>query len=193
NETPRPDVGGTRITSAWLLSLPRRECKYRFRHVILPSRSSNLRSCTRSFYPEELVNLVDALEIPEVIRTHSRCAFKGIEALCLLIARFRSAGEQYELSMKYNRAQLAISEVVNELVEYLDDRWKHLLDFDHNGLLTTEHMQQYADAIYTKGAPLRYIWGFIDCTIRAICRPSRYQHQSYNGYKKLHANKFQAV
>ncbi|KAF7334803.1 DDE Tnp4 domain-containing protein [Mycena sanguinolenta] len=133
------------------------------------------------------------MDVPEVFRTQNRSAFTRIEALCLLLARFRSAGDQFDLSMQYNRSQSAISEVVNELTEYLDDTWSHLLDFDTNGLLTRTRMQIYADAIHAAGAPLRHIWGFIDCTIRCMCRPSWWQRQVYNGHKKVHANKFQAV
>ncbi|KAJ7175617.1 hypothetical protein C8R46DRAFT_850053, partial [Mycena filopes] len=169
---PRPDIGGTRITTTWLYSLNRRDCEWRFR-----------------FYPEDLVIVLD---IPDIMWTRYRCAFEGIEALCLLIARFRSTGDLYELSTKYNRTQSAISDIVKDLVEYLEERWGHLLDFDTT-LLTMERMKQYADTIHAKGAPLQHIWGFIDCTIRAICRHSRWQWQAYNGYKKIHAMKFQAV
>jgi hypothetical protein len=67
------------------------------------------------------------------------------------------------------------------------------LDFDANGLLAPARLQEYASAIHAKGAPLDSVWGFLDCTIRGICRPSRWQRVAYNGYKKIHAIKFQAV
>jgi nuclease HARBI1 len=34
---------------------------------------------------------------------------------------------------------------------------------------------------------------FVDGTVRPICRPSRRQKQAYNGHKRIHALKFQAV
>jgi hypothetical protein len=37
------------------------------------------------------------------------------------------------------------------------------------------------------------VCGFINCTIRRICRPSHWQWQAYNCHKKYHALKFQAV
>jgi hypothetical protein len=131
--------------------------------------------------------------IPETIQTESRSVFTRVEALCILLARFRSAGDLFELSMKYNRSNSAISEIINELTVFLDDKWSHLLEFDTNGLLTRSRTQIYADAIYAAGSPLRYIWGFIDCIIRCMCHPSWWQRQAYNGHKKVHANKFQAV
>jgi hypothetical protein len=43
------------------------------------------------------------------------------------------------------------------------------------------------------GAPLETVWGFIDCTIRHIAKPSKWQRAAYNGHKKFHALKFQAI
>ncbi|KAJ6455572.1 hypothetical protein C8R47DRAFT_943706, partial [Mycena vitilis] len=172
----RPEIGGTRITWEWLNSIRRRDCLYRFR-----------------FFPEEIHDLAVAMNIPEVVKTDNGCSFDRIEALCLLLARFRSAGDQFELSMKYDRSQAAISQVINKLTEDLDEEWHHLLDFDANGVLSPTRMQMYADAIHAAGSPLRYIWGFIDCTIRCMCRPTWWQRQAFNGHKKVHANKFQAV
>jgi len=37
------------------------------------------------------------------------------------------------------------------------------------------------------------VWGFIDGTMRAICRPDKSQEIYYSGYKKCHAVKYQAL
>ncbi|KAF8215445.1 hypothetical protein K438DRAFT_1544831, partial [Mycena galopus ATCC 62051] len=172
----RAQIGGERISYQWLQGLPQAECLYRFR-----------------LKADEIADLADVLDIPSPFRTTSRYAFSRFEALALLLARFRSAGDIQDLSMMYDRCHSSISELVNELSEYLDERWGHLLDFDSNGLLSPASMQEYADAIHDSGAPLDGIWGFIDCTIRAVCRPRFFQRVAYNGYKKIHATKFQAV
>ena len=99
----------------------------------------------------------------------------------------------YELTARYDRSQSSISECINGLVDILDSRWNHLLDFDTDGVLHPDALCSYADAIRKAGAPAQTIWGFIDCTIRRICRPSIFQRVVYNGYKKYHALKFQAV
>ncbi|KAJ7170969.1 hypothetical protein C8R46DRAFT_853779, partial [Mycena filopes] len=172
----RPPVGGQRISWAWLTSLDPANCRYQFR-----------------FYAAEIYDLAVALDIPAVFRTKSRYAFPRIEALGILLARFRSAGDMFELTTKYNRSQGAISEIVNELSEFLDERWSHLLDFDTNTLLSQERMTEYAAAVYAAGAPLKCVWAFIDCTIRAMCRPTWWQRIVYNGYKKIHATKYQGL
>ena len=42
-------------------------------------------------------------------------------------------------------------------------------------------------------APIQTIWGFIDCTIHAMCHPTWFQCQGYSGHKKVHTLKYQAV
>ncbi len=141
----------------------------------------------------DIYEMVEGLEIPETFRTSHGYVFTGIEALCILCARFRSAGNMYDLTMQYDRSQSSISQCVNELVELLDEAWEHLLDYDHTHLLAPSKLLEYSDAIKHRGAPTEKVFGFIDCTIRRICRPSVHQRQAYNGHKKVHALKFQAL
>ena len=51
----------------------------------------------------------------------------------------------------------------------------------------------YADAIYRSGAALENCWGFIDETVRPVCRPGENQRAIYNGHKRVHSVKFQSV
>lgn len=146
-----------------------------------------------SFTADELVKMANILEIPDTFITKSRYQFLAVEALALLCARFSSAGDIYDLSVRHDRSQSSISEVINELSIYLDETWKHLLDFDEHHLLSPANLKRYAGAIYKAGAPLQTIWSFIDCTLRQMCRPSRWQRQAYSGHKKYHAVKFQAL
>ena len=59
--------------------------------------------------------------------------------------------------------------------------------------LSPQKLDEYADAIKRKGAALNNCFGFIDGTVRPICRPRRDQEVVYNGHKKVHALKFQSV
>lgn len=54
-------------------------------------------------------------------------------------------------------------------------------------------LQIYSDAVAAKGAALQNCFGFIDGTIHPICRPEEQQRILYNGHKRLHSLKFQAV
>ena len=59
--------------------------------------------------------------------------------------------------------------------------------------LSPPNLQSFADAIHNKGAALNNCWGFVDGTVRPICRPGRNQRLFYNGHKRMHALKFQSV
>ncbi|KAJ3777033.1 hypothetical protein FB446DRAFT_616707, partial [Lentinula raphanica] len=176
SEVPHPEQCGQRISMEFLNALPHRECLYWFR-----------------FYAEEIEELARLLRIPDPFITKTRSRFSAIEALALLLARFQSPGDIYSLVLRYDHSQSAISEVVNELTVYLNDTWHHLLEpCNSNPNITTEHMTVFAAALKNHGAPLDFIWAFVDCTIRGMCRPTYHQHQAYNGYKHVHALKYQA-
>ena len=77
--------------------------------------------------------------------------------------------------MQFNRSQGAIASVVNDLAMFLDERWKHLLEYDHEYLLHSHKLVEYAKAIYESGAALLNIFGFIDEAIWRICKPICHQ------------------
>ena len=54
-------------------------------------------------------------------------------------------------------------------------------------------MPAMARALAAKGSPLDNCVGFLDGTVRPICRPQQNQREVYNGHKRLHALKFQSL
>ena len=73
------------------------------------------------------------------------------------------------------------------------DTWHHLLTTFEQTWLDPLNFEMFADAIHDKGAALSNCWGFIDGTVRPICRPGKRQRLVYNGHKKVHAIKFQSI
>ena len=60
--------------------------------------------------------------------------------------------------------------------------------------LNPRSLQIYADAIHGNGGTLPpNCFGFIEGTVRPICRPKKLQRTVYNGHKRVHALKFQWV
>ena len=51
----------------------------------------------------------------------------------------------------------------------------------------------HPDAIYRSGEALEDCWGFIDRTVRPVCRPGENQRAIHNGHKRVHSIKFQSV
>jgi hypothetical protein len=54
-------------------------------------------------------------------------------------------------------------------------------------------MPYYAALIHQKCGLVDSVWGFIDGTLRKICRPTYFQKQAYSGHKRSHGIKFQSV
>lgn len=85
-----------------------------------------------------------------------------------------------------------ICEIFNLTIEVIFDQWGHLVDqLQHEAILPKIDM--FCEAIHAQGAPLPNCWGFLDGTVRAIARPRRHQRLWYNGWKRKHALKYQAV
>ena len=60
-------------------------------------------------------------------------------------------------------------------------------------LVVPEKLAIYARAVHEHGAILNNCWGFMDGTVRPICRPTQHQGVMYNGHKRVHAVKYQSV
>ena len=56
--------------------------------------------------------------------------------------------------------------------------------------LNPAKLEEYAQAISDRGAALKNCLGFIDGTVRPICRPDQNQRVIYNGHKKVTDSSF---
>ena len=86
-----------------------------------------------------------------------------------------------------------ISIVSNHVMDSVHDRWNHLLHTFNQPWLQPHKLEEYCDAISQSGAPLHNCFGFVDGTVRPLCRPGEHQRILYNGHKRVHAIKFQSV
>jgi hypothetical protein len=115
-----------------------------------------------------------------------------LEGVALICVHYSHTGNLVNLFKRFARPLLVILEIVNKFMALIDVCWVHVLDFDPV-LLSPKNLDMYAAAISECRASMHSIWGFLDCTIRQICHPSLAQQIAYNGYKKVHMLKFQAV
>ena len=87
-----------------------------------------------------------------------------------------------QLSLAFMWVTDFIYETHQHLVTSLDQPW-----------LLPQQLRTFADAIHQKGGALTNCWGFVDGTVRPICRPGMHQEVMYNGRKRIHTLKFQSV
>ncbi|CAB1099714.1 unnamed protein product [Ectocarpus sp. CCAP 1310/34] len=140
--------------------------------------------------------LLHELQLPEEIEIH-RGGF-GVSrvpidlALAVTIWRLACPTTLIRDRLFWGIAEQMICDIFNLTIEAIFDRWGHLVNqLQHDAILSKIDM--FCQAIHEKGTPLTRCWGSIDGTIRAISRPKRSQRLWYNGRKRKHALKYQAI
>ena len=113
--------------------------------------------------------------------------FEGVvEAFCVPVSICRygsSIGETSSTTLQ----------ITNRMMDYLFDEYSHLLADLNQPWLSRDRLRHFAATIHDKGAPLENCWGFIDGTVRPLCKPDENQRILYNGHKRVHGIKFQSV
>ena len=73
------------------------------------------------------------------------------------------------------------------------NRYCYLLPNFNHPLLSPVQLERYETSVQDRGAALDNCWGFVDGTVRPLCRPQYHKRFLYNGHKRLHSIKFQSV
>ena len=137
--------------------------------------------------------LADALKIPSVIITNNRLRATGVDALCMLLRRLSYPNRLVEHIRLFGRSDDEISRFCSHVAAHLYSNFKGLFSNLNARRLIPRKLKELSQAISAQGAPLQNVWGFVDGTVRPICRPGIHQRQVYNGHKRVHALKFQSV
>ena len=141
----------------------------------------------------DIYALVDVFNLPDKITCPNRFSVYSDEALCMLLRRFAYPCRYEDLVPLFGRPVPQLSMVVGEAMDLLHVQFGRLLSRLHQPWLSQAQLAQFSEAIYRKGAALDNCWGFIDGTVRPVCRPGENQRVLYNGHKRVHAIKFQSV
>ena len=142
---------------------------------------------------QDIPRLADALGIPMVIKCQQRSICDGVEGLCMLLRRFAYPCSLSDVIARFGRPVPVISMITKEVMNFIYENHHQRLTQWNQFLLSPASLQEYADAIHRAGAALDSCFGFIDGTVRPICRPGKEQRLVYNGHKRVHALKFQST
>lgn len=150
------------------------------------------------FGKSEFLRLFAALRLPSVwISEHGdRCT--GQEALLMVLYRLHRPVTLFDMKELFGRGEGAISAVINEVMKWVVDRYKIVLNWDCHRLVP-RLLQQFADAVFEEVrdiAPgMNDVIGFIDGTLQVCARPkgSKEQEVLFSGHKRRHGLKFQAI
>ena len=92
----------------------------------------------------------------------------------------------------FGRSKSVLSSIFNFALDHVYGKCKHLLSFDWERL-TPSYMDEMCSGNKSKGSILENCVGFIDDTVRPMCRPGERQRLYYNGHKRIHALKYQSI
>ena len=145
------------------------------------------------FKKGDIFRLAAALHLPGVFRCQNGVVVGTVEGLCIALKRFAYPCRYADLIPRFGRPVSQLCMVANLVVDYVNDRFGYLLTDLDQPWLSLQCLKMFADTIHNKGAALDNCWGFIDGTVRPICRPGEHQRIFYNGHKRLHTIKFQSV
>ena len=144
-----------------------------------------------SLHKNEIPRLAESLDIPETFFCQGTTA-PGIEGLCLLLRRLTYPCRYSDLIPRFGRPIPELSMIYNIVLYHIYNTHGHRISQWNNTILDPASLERYAEAIHNKGAVLDNCIGFIDGTVRPICRPGELQRVVYNGHKRVHALKLQS-
>ena len=116
-----------------------------------------------------------------------------IEGLCILLKRYSYPNWYLDLIPKFCRPVPQLCMIANHVTNFIYERWHHLLTSFNQPWPSPANLKRYANYIHQSGAPIEYCWGFMDGTVRSVCRPGERQRQLCNGHKRVHGIKFSSI
>lgn len=146
------------------------------------------------FHKNDLPILAEVLGIPDQFVLEQRSVIGGMEALCMLLKRLTYPCRYSDMMHRFGQRPLSVlCLATNRVVEFVYAAHHRRITDWNLAVLNPPALQTYADCIHQHGAPLNNCFGFIDGTVRPIARPGTNQRILYNGHKRVHSLKFQAV
>jgi hypothetical protein len=151
--------------------------------------------CKTEFRVEknDIPGLADTLGIPEIVKCSQGTICGREEALCILLKRFAYPCRYSDLIPTFGRPVPELAMINYKMISLIFYIHGHRLTEWNHQILHPEALETYATAVSNKGAALTNCFGFVDGTVRQICRPGKNQRVVYNGHKRVHALKFQSV
>ena len=137
--------------------------------------------------------IAPCLRVPPIFKCSNGTICDGTEGLCIVLKRFAYPCRYSDMMPIFARSAPELSMISNQVTDWIYNTHGHKVTQWNHGILNPSLIATYADAVHTKGAALDNCFGFIDGTVWPISRPISHQRIVYNGHKRVHALKFQAV
>ena len=113
--------------------------------------------------------------------------------LCIVLKRLSYPCRFSDLQTFFNRPRRECNLFFLVGLEHLYSKFHSRITDWNQPWLTPDALVGYCQAVHNKGAPLMNCWGFVDGTVRKMCRPKYHQREVFSGHKRFHGLKFQSV
>ena len=124
------------------------------------------------FSKSQLKHLNVVLRFPNKMTGHNRVAWTGLEGMLVMLRRLSYPNKLREMTEEFGRAKAALSLIFNEILLWFTAPWCHLLENPFvRPYFTPALVNPYVDAFAAKAQVNLRVLGFIDGTLRRICRP----------------------
>lgn len=118
----------------------------------------------------DLPHLAETLQLPPTFHCQQRTVLNSMEGLCMLLRRVSYPCRYSDVIPRFGRPVSVLSLITNHTLDYIYENHGHLITQWNRNILNPRALQNYADSISRKGAPLNNCFGFVDGTIRPISR-----------------------
>jgi hypothetical protein len=127
---------------------------------------------------------------PQKVKTKSRDKCSLYEALCMMCFKFAWPMRLGTMVRIFYSSTSRMSRIISALRSQLFKHFSQHLKTP--APLSLERLETFSAAVRQKSG-LSICFGFIDGTVRPVCKPSVLQGSCYNGKDRVHALKYQAL
>ena len=127
---------------------------------------------------------------PEVVRTKTRDKCGLYEAVCMMCFKYAFPMRHGTMVKVFGSSTCRMSRIISALRRLIFARFRGSVT--NPRVLAPHELEAFSDAVKRKSG-ISTCFGFIDGTVREICKPSNLQGACYNGKDRKHALKYQGV
>ena len=142
------------------------------------------------FSKEHVLDLIHLLGIKDSYIAKTKIKWSGLEGFCVLLRRLAYPNRLCDLVPMFGRNCTELSIIFNTMLNEIHAKHGHRLETVDQEWVNYD---AFAEAVTNKGSILKNVWGFIDGTQGRMCRPHVGQESVFNGHKRIHSLKYQAV
>ena len=145
------------------------------------------------FLSGDIYRMADASGFPAEFTCYNGVTVGSIGAICIFLKKFAYPCRCQDMIPQFARPVPQLCMISNVVLNFMYANWNHLLSSFEQDWLSRENLEQFANDVHRSGAPLQNCWGFVDGTVRPVCRPGQFQRMLYNGHKRVYSMRFQSV